>query len=141
MGSEMCIRDSCSAWAGSAIHQLFCRWLRGGCVSGGFNATTTRFGYQVTFHHFERLASGLIDDACRSQRDVCGGDARLVPRFVAACEAHSRLVRECVPPSRLFAARLDPHSTALGLTRSDPFSGANIKRLRMRAGAFLGSGA
>ena len=50
---------NCSAWAASAIHQLFCRWLRGGCVSGGFNATTTRFGYQVTYYHFERLASGF----------------------------------------------------------------------------------
>ena len=70
---------NCSAWASSAIHQLFCRWLRGGCVSGGFNASTTRFGYQVTFHHFERLASGLIDDACRSRVEICGGDARLAP--------------------------------------------------------------
>ena len=118
---------NCSAWAGSAIHQLFCRWLRGGCVSDGFNATTTRFGYQVTYYHFERLASGLIDDACRSQRDVCGGDARLAPRFVAACEAHSRLVRECVPPSRLFAARLDPSFNRTGLDALGPFLGCQYQ--------------
>ena len=118
---------NCSAWAASAIHQLFCRWLRGGCVSGGFNASTTRFGYQVTYYHFERLASGLIDDACRSQRDVCGGDARLVPRFVAACEAHSRLVRECVPPSRLFAARLDATFNRTGLDALGPFLGCQYR--------------
>ena len=118
---------NCSAWAASAIHQLFCRWLRGGCVSDGFNASTTRFGYQVTYYHFERLASGLIDDACRSQRDVCGGDARLVPRFVAACEAHSRLVRECVPSSRLFAARLDPSFNRTGLDALGPFLGCQYQ--------------
>ena len=118
---------NCSAWAESAIHQLFCRWLRGGCVSDGFNASTTRFGYQVTYYHFERLASGLIDDACRSQRDVCGGDARLVPRFVAACEAHSRLVRDCVPPSRLFAARLDPSFNRTGLDSLGPFLGCQYQ--------------
>ena len=118
---------NCSAWAASAIHQLFCRWLRGGCVSGGFNASTTRFGYQVTYYHFEWLASGLIDDACRSQRDVCGGDARLAPRFVAACEAHSRLVRDCVPPSRLFAARLDPSFNRTGLEGLGHFLGCQYR--------------
>ena len=117
---------NCSAWAESAIHQLFCRWLRGGCASDGFNHFE-RFGYQVTYYHFERLASGLIDDACRSQRDVCGGDARLVPRFVAACEAHSRLVRGCVPPSRLFAARLDPSFNRTGLDALGPFLGCQYQ--------------
>ena len=118
---------NCSAWAASAIHQLFCRWLRGGCVSDGFNASTTRFGYQATYYHFEHLASGLIDDACRSRVEICGGDARLVPRFVAACEAHSRLVRDCVPPSRLFAARLDPSFNRTGLDALGPFLGCQYR--------------
>ena len=119
--SFVLMERNCSAWAASAIHQLFCRWLRGGCASDGFNASTMRFGYQVTYYHFERLASGLIDDACRSRVEICGGDARLVPRFVAACEAHSRLVRDCVPPSRLFAARLDPSFNSTGLEGLGPF--------------------
>ena len=124
--SFVLMERNCSAWAASAIHQLFCRWLRGGCVRDGFNHFE-RFGYQVTYYHFERLASGLIDDACRSQRDVCGGDARLVPRFVAACEAHSRLVRDCVPSSRLFAAHLDPSFNRTGLDALGPFLGCQYQ--------------
>lgn len=112
--SFVLMKRECHAWAESAIHQLFCQWLAGGCAGDGFNASS-RFGYAVTYHHFERLEAGLIDDACRSKRDVCGGDARLVPRFMAACEAHSRLVRACVPSSRLFTARLEPTFNSTGL--------------------------
>ena len=59
--------------------------------------------------------------------EICGGDARLAPRFVAVCEAHSRLVRDCVPPSRLFAARLDPSFNRTGLDALGPFLGCQYR--------------
>lgn len=126
------VRRDCASWARSALSQLFCAWLQGGCTraatycatrAGNFpkNHLSRAVGFCTTKWYFDQIEPGLVgEDFCPRRREICGVGASgrktyngsdpatpgLLERLERVCRAHPKRVEACVPPERLLSIRL-----------------------------------